>query len=237
MNFFQQSLPHICFLSFLYTLNIVCYEPKMLQVTKHKDVNKIWNFIMFVFFLNGSWQTFNDNYYLYWVKVCAFAKIFELVDTSLLIYQNKPVSRLHWMYHVSVLLYSWFIMSCDYINPNFYTMFYILNYRVNTVIYLYFLIPFKRFKNFVSYCQALQLCVHLIWTVTFYNKLDFDIWIITIIIHSLYLYFLLQHVILVKTFKCCLCQSKLQNKTTCKRCSNTCCLICLNNSLCLLCLE
>ena len=82
-----------------------------------------------------------------WVMLFTVSKVFELVDTVVLVLKGKDPMFLHWYHHVTVLLYTWFSYSAR--NPGLY--FVAMNYTVHAVMYSYYtLMELKLWPKWLS---------------------------------------------------------------------------------------
>ncbi|TFJ83735.1 hypothetical protein NSK_004839 [Nannochloropsis salina CCMP1776] len=82
-----------------------------------------------------------------WVMLFTVSKVFELMDTVILVLKGKDPMFLHWYHHVTVLLYTWFSYSAR--NPGLY--FIAMNYTVHAVMYsYYFLMELRLWPKWLS---------------------------------------------------------------------------------------
>jgi elongation of very long chain fatty acids protein 6 len=137
---YENTLPITAVVLYLIMINVL---PKM--INKRIDVNffaTIWNLFLslfsgvcfyFCFFTwkgliekYGFWEAFcsskllfSQPNLLFWCKLFAYSKYFELVDTILLILKKKEVEFLHWWHHFTVnlifkkkvLLFTWYAIA------------------------------------------------------------------------------------------------------------------------------
>ncbi|TFJ84845.1 hypothetical protein NSK_003877 [Nannochloropsis salina CCMP1776] len=96
-----------------------------------------------------------------WVMLFTVSKLFELVDTVILVLKGKDPMFLHWYHHVTVLLYTWFSYSAR--NPGIY--FVAMNYSVHALMYsYYFLMELRLWPKWfspmwITMAQILQMLV------------------------------------------------------------------------------
>lgn len=105
-----------------------------------------------------------------WVMLFTVSKVFELVDTIVLVLKGKDPMFLHWYHHVTVLLYTWFSYSAR--NPGLY--FVAMNYSVHAIMYTYyFLMELKLWPKwlnpmFITLAQISQMLVGVGITIAAY---------------------------------------------------------------------
>ena len=74
----------------------------------------------------------------YAVFIFMFLKPVEFLDTVFLILNGKPISKLHWVHHITVTLFCWH--SAIYVNNAAGSMFALMNYFVHAIMYGYYAI-------------------------------------------------------------------------------------------------
>jgi len=97
------------------------------------------------------------------VALFIYSKVFELVDTALLLLAGKPVIALQWWHHSTVLLYCWHSYSARIATGAWFAG---MNYSVHSVMYGYFAIMGTDYRKAVSkyaiYITLLQLVQMLV---------------------------------------------------------------------------
>jgi elongation of very long chain fatty acids protein 6 len=83
----------------------------------------------------------------------AYSKLLELVDTAFLVLRKKPVLMLHWVHHITVLLFTWYCQVAARTHaPLMYTL---MNAMVHSLMYTYY--AFAAVRIFFPYPQVLTL--------------------------------------------------------------------------------
>jgi elongation of very long chain fatty acids protein 6 len=83
----------------------------------------------------------------------AWSKLFELVDTAFLVLRKKPVLVLHWVHHITVLLFTWYCQVAARTHaPLMYTL---MNAVVHSLMYTYY--AFAAVRVFFPYPQLLTV--------------------------------------------------------------------------------
>lgn len=99
----------------------------------------------------------------WWMTLFVFSKIPELGDTVFLVLQQKPVIRLHWFHHITVLLYCW---HAYVVNTPLGLWYAAINYSVHSVMYLYYHMSIsggrlralvRPFARYITMFQLLQM--------------------------------------------------------------------------------
>lgn len=151
-------------------------------------------FSTFGTYYTGRWLLDNmilGNYYKvhgsdteFWYYAFIGSKVWEFIDTLLIIGRSKPLVSLQYGHHFLTAIMVYFIrpISCD-----IFTWLFFLNYFVHMFMYGYFaLYPFyksamKKFGTFVNFIQATQMFLALV--ITIYYNYTFDgsdcIWVPT----------------------------------------------------------
>jgi len=70
-----------------------------------------------------------------WAALFAWSKFFELVDTLLLVLKKRPLLRLHWFHHASVIAFTWVSWVFEMPLALWYGS---MNFSVHAVMYSYF---------------------------------------------------------------------------------------------------
>lgn len=119
--------------------------------------------IDFTICANAAW--YGMGWHGLWVALFIYSKLFELVDTALLLLSGRPVILLHWWHHVTVLLYCWHA----YITRQGSGMWFAtMNYGVHSLMYAYFALTqyskaardaCKRFAMYITLLQIAQMVV------------------------------------------------------------------------------
>ena len=93
------------------------------------------------------------------VALFIYSKLFELLDTAILLLGKRAVISLHWWHHGTVLLYCWHSYAAQIATGLWFAA---MNYFVHSVMYLYFAcsaLPSlrRRVKPYAIYVTLLQL--------------------------------------------------------------------------------
>ena len=100
-----------------------------------------------------------------WVALFVYSKLFELVDTALLLLAGRPVVLLQWWHHATVLLYCWHSYSSRIATGMWFAT---MNYAVHSVMYGYFAATqhsararraVRPFAIYITLAQLLQMVV------------------------------------------------------------------------------
>ena len=106
-----------------------------------------------------------------WVALFVYSKLFELVDTALLLLAGRPVVVLQWWHHATVLLYCWHSYSSRIATGMWFAT---MNYAVHAVMYGYFACTqhstaarraVRPFAIYITLAQLLQMVVGIVVTV------------------------------------------------------------------------
>lgn len=94
-----------------------------------------------------------------WASLFTWSKLFELVDTALLVLKKRPVIVLHWFHHSSVIAFAWAAWAYETPAALWYGA---MNYSVHALMYSYFaLTATARFRasvlRFAPYITSLQI--------------------------------------------------------------------------------
>merc|ERR1711933_481005 len=99
----------------------------------------------------------------FFVALFIYSKVFELVDTVLLLLAGKPVIALQWWHHSTVLLYCWHSYSVRIATGAWFAC---MNYSVHALMYGYFAVMGTQYRKLVSpyaiYITLLQLVQMLV---------------------------------------------------------------------------
>jgi len=105
----------------------------------------------------------------FFVSMFVYSKVFELVDTVLLLLANKPVIALQWWHHSTVLLYCWHSNSASIATGLWFAS---MNYSVHSIMYAYFAATATTYRKlvtpfaiFITLAQLLQMAVGMFVTV------------------------------------------------------------------------
>ena len=252
-EFFIDTLPHIMFLSVLYSCGVLCHNETVFAVPKKipkwvPPVSNLWNFGMCAFSTIGSYYTWPIFVNLLknepiearniWFILYALSKPLELIDTFFLIQKSKQVGTLHWTHHAVTMLYVWYI-AChnESVPPQLFAMFCIINYFVHALMYGYYVVmdfvtlP-KNVSGFVTSCQISQFVICIIWTFLWRKQTPTNVFCMTILMYFYYFamfmkFFLAKH---FNRVKCHFCKTRMSVKTFCTECNMVCCKDCILKS-------
>lgn len=136
-------------------------------------------------YYTGKWLLNNmllEKYYIvhgsdveFWYYAFMASKVWEFIDTLLIVGRSKPLVTLQWFHHFCTAVMVNLIrpISCD-----IFVWLFFMNYFVHFFMYLYFaLYPFmkslmKKFGVFVNFIQTIQMFFAII--VTIYYNYNFD---------------------------------------------------------------
>ncbi len=177
-----------------------------------------------------------------WGILYILSKPFELIDTIFLMLKYKPISTLQWTHHLLTMLYSWYAgVRQNSSNYQFFLLFCFLNFAIHTIMYAYYLLQslFKLPKcvaKCITFVQISQFIVGLIWVWMWSGKIDNVLLFITV---SMYTYYLILFVNFYYRKYYALCSMCRKNISTsrCWKCNNNCCMSCIFENGCTLCVE
>ena len=91
-----------------------------------------------------------------WAALFAWSKFFELVDTILLVLKKRPLLRLHWFHHASVIAFTWVSWVFEMPLALWYGA---MNFSVHAVMYSYFFAASfdRRVLRFARLVTSIQL--------------------------------------------------------------------------------
>lgn len=99
----------------------------------------------------------DDSVAGFWTVMFAMSKVPELLDTAFIVLRKRPLIFLHWYHHITVLMYTWYAVSCVIGTGRWFIT---MNYIVHSVMYSYYAFRAKgiRIPKFVSMViTALQI--------------------------------------------------------------------------------
>ena len=96
-----------------------------------------------------------------WRNIFVFSKVFEFIDTAFLVLRKSSLQFLHWYHHITVLVYSWYVLSHSSIATRLW--FASINYAIHTLMYSYFAVKSaglylpSQIALFITILQILQM--------------------------------------------------------------------------------
>lgn len=106
------------------------------------------------FFRNGFYFTccappnaYSSGFAGLFLVLFIYSKLFELIDTLLLMLAGKPLLALQWWHHSTVLLYCWHSHTSKIATGAWFAC---MNYSVHSVMYGYFAITGTKYRKMVS---------------------------------------------------------------------------------------
>ena len=109
-----------------------------------------------------------------WGTIFVFSKVFEFIDTAFLVLRKSSLQFLHWYHHITVLVYSWYVLSHSSIAIGLW--FASINYAVHTLMYSYFAIKSaglylpSQIALFITILQILQMFIGLFVNFTVFQR-------------------------------------------------------------------
>jgi len=70
-----------------------------------------------------------------WMKLFAFSKALELIDTVFIVLRKRPLMFLHWYHHITVLIYSWHACKDHTAGGRWFIW---MNFNVHAIMYSYY---------------------------------------------------------------------------------------------------
>ncbi|CAG0924746.1 unnamed protein product, partial [Notodromas monacha] len=102
----------------------------------------------------------------------AISKVPELLDTAFIVLRKRPLIFLHWYHHITVLMYTWYAVSCV-IGPG--RWFVTMNFIVHSVMYSYYALRArgihtpKAVSMIITTMQILQMAIGCVVNATAYK--------------------------------------------------------------------
>ena len=181
----------------LYLL-MIHYGKKIMEDRKPFQIKNLlfaWNTSLAVFSIAGSFRAIEDvsstisrhgfhpsicvidsnRVSGFWVFAFVMSKFFELGDTLLLIVRKKPIMFLHWYHHLTVLLYSWYVLVTQSSTGRYFM---IMNFFAHSLMYTYYALQSANIKAplFVSITittlQILQMVGGIYVIIYTWNELN-----------------------------------------------------------------
>lgn len=126
-------------------------------------------------FVLGNIYTIHGSDVEFWYHAFMASKVYEFIDTILIILRSKPLVQLQYIHHLftAIICYVARPILCDFMVWLFF-----LNYFVHFFMYFYFaMYPFfkstmKIFGTFINFIQTLQMFIALYIIIYFYNNLN-----------------------------------------------------------------
>ncbi len=144
-------------LIYVLTIFVLDYFMKDRNPFKLRKCLTLWNIGLCVFSLFGSYYMLSEMYeslYMkgfynsvcisstitssqYWMWLFAISKIFELGDTLFIVLRKQKLIFLHWIHHISALIYTWYSYGQ---NISLGRWFVTMNFIVHSLMYMYYAI-------------------------------------------------------------------------------------------------
>ena len=147
---------------------------------KHSKIIKlisiVWDLSLTIFSFFGSYYIFlyiyniikndgfnatihvpKDNQILDWIYYFLVSKVFEMLDTVLLVMKNKKVIFLHWYHHLVTFVLAYYSIVTKSEIAIWYCF---INYIIHTIMYgYYFLVNFIKINNpsWITILQTMQM--------------------------------------------------------------------------------
>ena len=94
--------------------------------------------------------SFDNPKHLVWIFLFTVFKVVELGDTAFIVLRKTPLNFLHWYHHITVLVYSWYIVPQ---RPASAIMFLAMNSAVHSIMYSLLCSKGSRISCAISACH------------------------------------------------------------------------------------
>lgn len=119
--------------------------------------------------------SFDNPKHVVWIFLFTFFKVIELGDTAFIVLRKTPLNFLHWYHHITVLVYSWYIVPQ---RPASSIMFLAMNSAVHSIMYSYYAVKAAGYRvpsqlaMIITILQILQMIGGMAFNITAFNVLQ-----------------------------------------------------------------